>query len=89
MIKIKTMLPSQKIKIAAESKVATKAFSIYKDQDFPILLSIYDVSNDFVISKKKIIDFRDELGLFIKEIPVFTKQKFRCSAVSRLPSAVC
>jgi hypothetical protein len=36
-----------------------------------------------VISKKKIIDFLDELGLFIEEKPIFTKKNFRRSAVWR------
>jgi hypothetical protein len=39
-----------------------------------------------VISKKKIIDFLDELELFIGEKQVFTKKKVRHSAVC-LPSA--
>jgi hypothetical protein len=34
--------------------------------------------------KKKIIDFLDELGLFIEEKPVFTKKKF--PSLCRLPS---
>jgi hypothetical protein len=33
--------------------------------------------------KKKNLDFLDELGLFIKVKPIFTKKKFRCSAVCR------
>jgi hypothetical protein len=33
--------------------------------------------------KKFFIDFLDELGLFIGEKQVFTKKKFRCSAVCR------
>jgi hypothetical protein len=37
-----------------------------------------------VISKKKIIDLLDELGLFIEEKPVFTKKKF--PSLCRLPS---
>jgi hypothetical protein len=36
-----------------------------------------------VISKKKIIDFLDELGLFIGENPIFTKKKIRRFAVCR------
>jgi hypothetical protein len=36
-----------------------------------------------VISKKKIIDFLDELGLFIEEKPIVTKKNFRRSAVWR------
>jgi hypothetical protein len=41
-----------------------------------------------VISKKIFfIDFLDELGLFIEELPVFTKKKF--PSLCRLPSAVC
>jgi hypothetical protein len=37
-----------------------------------------------ISKKKKIIDFLDELGLFIEENPIFTKKKFRRSA-----DAVC
>jgi hypothetical protein len=33
--------------------------------------------------KKKFIDFLDELGFFIEEKQVFTKKKFRRSAVCR------
>jgi hypothetical protein len=36
-----------------------------------------------ISKKKKFIDFLDELGLFIEEKPVFTKKKFRRSAVCR------
>jgi hypothetical protein len=37
-----------------------------------------------VISKKNFfIDFLDELGLFMEEKPIFTKKKFRRSAVCR------
>jgi hypothetical protein len=39
-----------------------------------------------VISKKKnLIDFLDEIGLFIEEKPVLTKKNFRRSAFCRLP----
>jgi hypothetical protein len=37
-----------------------------------------------VISKKKIIDFLDELGLFIEEKPILKKKN---SVTCRLPSA--
>jgi hypothetical protein len=36
--------------------------------------------------RKKIIDFLDELGLFIEEKPICTKKKIRHYAVCRLPS---
>jgi hypothetical protein len=48
-----------------------------------ILLSMNEVSIDLVISKKKNINFLDELGLFIGEKPIFTKK----NSVA-LPSAV-
>jgi hypothetical protein len=50
-------------------------------ENFMFLLSMNEVNikyTDFVISKKIFfIDFLDELGLFIKEKPIFTKKKFR------------
>jgi hypothetical protein len=61
------------------------------DTSFYFLWTKLIWSIDLVISKKKkkIIDFLDELGLFIGEKPIFTKKKFRRSAaVCGLPSAV-
>jgi hypothetical protein len=34
-----------------------------------------------ISNKKKFVDYLDELGLFIEENPIFTKKKFRRSAV--------
>jgi hypothetical protein len=43
-------------------------------------------TTDFVISKKKFIDFMDELGLFIEEKPICKKKNF--PSLCRLPRKV-
>jgi hypothetical protein len=55
--------------------------NILSDLDIRIL--VYIGTTDFVISKKKIIDFMDELGLFIEEKPICKWKKISVT----LPSA--